>query len=68
MSELFEKIKKITERVIELNKNLNERNNTLVQDVSQTIHDVLHDTSDATLELKMLQDKTKKPDDSMLKK
>jgi hypothetical protein len=40
----------------------------LVQDVSQTIHDVLHDTSDATLELKMLQEKTKKPEDGLLKK
>jgi hypothetical protein len=55
--ELFDRIGNITGQVISLNKTLNQRNNTLVQEVSQIIHDVLHDTSDAAQELQTIQKK-----------
>ena len=51
VSDLFGRIGVITDQVIELNKKLNQRNNTLVQDVSQIIHEVLHDTSEVTNDL-----------------
>lgn len=64
---MFKRIENITTNMIELNKNLNERNNTLVQDVSSTIHDVLHDTSDATQELQLIQNKKNKKDEQEVK-
>jgi hypothetical protein len=51
VDELFTRIGVITEKVIDLNKTLNQRNNTLVQDVSHIIHEVLHDTSEVANEL-----------------
>ena len=51
MSDLFDRINNINEQVIELSKTLNKRNNTIVNDVSQIIHEVLHDTKDVTQEL-----------------
>ena len=51
MNELFERIGVITDQVVDLNKTLNQRNNTLVQDVSSIIHEVLHDTTDVSNEL-----------------
>ena len=51
VNELFSRIGVITDKVIDLNKTLNQRNNTLVQDVSQIIHEVLHDTSEVAAEL-----------------
>jgi hypothetical protein len=54
---LFERISSITDQVIELNRTLNQRNNTLVQDVSSIIHEVLHDTSEVANELNIIKDK-----------
>ena len=44
VSLLQKRISKITENVIKLNVQVNQRNNHLIGDVSKIIHEVLHET------------------------
>ena len=48
MLDLFKRINNISDEVIELNRCLNKRNNSIVQDVSQIIHEVLHETNEVS--------------------
>ena len=51
MMDLFARIKNISNHVIELNRTLNKRNNCIVYDVSQIIHEVLHETNEVSRDL-----------------
>lgn len=49
--ELLQRINVINDKVKRLNKTLNHRNNRIVQDVSNIIHKVLHETNELSTEL-----------------
>lgn len=46
--DLFTRLQTINEQVVDLNRTLNQRNNSIVQDVTSIIHDVLHETNEVS--------------------
>ena len=50
-NDLISRIGTLNEQVIELNRVLNRRNNSIVNDVTEIIHSVLHETQEVSLDV-----------------
>jgi len=52
LKDLTTRVINLNDQVIEVNRDLNKRNNYLVKDITTIIHEVLHETQDINDDLK----------------